>query len=242
MIPAENSFHFLLKLSNNNFSHRNNNLPVKKLKYLIWSALNTLKIGGPIQLLLNGSLIENGWYKSFYDKQSIDINNQPIPWCTYPFIKFIEPRLKKDFVAFEFGCGNSTLWYSKKIKSIKSVEHNKEWYNKMCKQIPSNSIIVYKDLNEDGEYAKEALNSNAVYHIVIIDGEDRNNCLRHSLLKLTHDGIIIFDNTDREDYLPSYQLLETSGFKRIDFTGMAPIINFNSCTSIFYRANNCLGI
>lgn len=215
---------------------------MRTIKKFIWTVLNTLKLGGPLQLLLNGALIDDGWYKSFYGKQSIDNNNQPIPWCTYPFIKFIEPRLKKDFIAFEFGCGNSTLWYSRKITSIKSVEHNKEWYNRMTKQVPSNSTIVYKEINENGDYAKEVLNSHENYDIVIIDGEDRNNCLKYSLGKLTVYGVIVFDNTDRDDYSPSYILLGKSGFKRIDFTGMAPIINTNSCTSIFYRENNCLGI
>ncbi len=216
--------------------------PLKKIKKIIWSILNTLKIGGPIQLMLNGALIDDGWYNSFYTKESIDKNGQPIPWCTYPFIKFIEPRLRKNFIAFEFGCGNSTLWYAERIKSIKSVEHNKSWYEKMNKKVPTNSTIIFRELQENGDYAREVLNATENYHIIINDGEDRNNCLKHALLKLTDDGIIVFDNTDREDYDSSYQLLLSSGFKRIDFTGMVPISNINSCTSIFYRQHNCLGI
>ena len=101
---------------------------------------------------------------------------------------------------------------------------------------------ILKELQENGDYAREVLNAIENYHIIIIDGEDRNNCLIHALLKLTDDGIIVFDNTDREDYNSSYQLLLSSGFKRIDFTGMVPISNINSCTSIFYRQHNCLGI
>lgn len=192
--------------------------------------------------MLNGALIDDGWYKSFHSKQSINKTGQPIPWCTYAFIKFIEPRLKKDFNAFEFGCGNSTLWYALKIKSIKSVEHNRNWFDKIIKQIPSNSVILFRELQENGDYSREVLNRNENYHIIIIDGEDRNNCLKYSLLRLTDDGVIVFDNTDREDYNISYHLLARSRFKRIDFTGMVPIANINSCTSIFYRQNNCLGI
>ena len=215
---------------------------MKKIKKLFWSVLNGLRIGGPIQLVLNGALVEDGWYVSYHSKKSIDKNGEPIPWCTYPFIKFIEPRLKKEFDVFEFGCGNSTCWYAKRIHLIKSVEHNKTWMERMSKMIPSNAELVFKELTEDGDYAKEVLNGNRNYHIIVIDGEDRNNCLEHSLLKLRNDGVIVYDNTDRMDYVQSYKQLASAGFKRVDFIGLAPIVNVNSCTSIFYRENNCLGI
>lgn len=215
---------------------------MKKIKKLIWSILNGLRIGGQIQLLLNGALIEDGWYKSFHTKTSVNKNGVPVPWCTYPFIKFIEPRLKKEFDVFEFGCGNSTLWYAKRVNRVKSVEHDKTWLERMNRLIPSNAKLVHKELTEDGEYAKEVLNDSNQYDIIVIDGEDRNNCLKHSLSKLKSQGIIVYDNTDRTDYEQSYQRLAYEGFKRVDFFGLAPIVNVNSCTSVFYRENNCLGI
>jgi hypothetical protein len=215
---------------------------MKKIKKFIWAVLNHLKMGGSIQLLLNGALIEDGWFKSFHSKKSIDRNDQPIPWCTYPFIKFIEPRIKGEFDVFEFGCGNSTLWYAKRVRSIKSVEHNEHWFSRMKNTLPANAILVHRELSEKGTYSEEVLSENKNYHIIIIDGEDRNNCLVHSLTKLTPDGIIVYDNTDRPDYQLSYELLAKSGFRRLDFIGLAPIVNVNSSTSIFYRSQNCLGI
>ena len=70
---------------------------IKEIKKIIWKILIKLKIGGPIQLILTGGLLDDGWFNSFNTKQAVDKNNKPIPWCTYPFVKFIEPRLKKDF-------------------------------------------------------------------------------------------------------------------------------------------------
>ncbi len=117
-----------------------------------------------------------------------------------------------------------------------------DWFNAMKGLIPANAQLVHRELFESGEYSKEVLVEKKNYQLVIIDGEDRNNCLIFSLLTLSDDGVIVYDNTDRDDYLLSYNLLEKSGFKRIDFIGLAPIVNVNSCTSIFYRQHNCLGI
>jgi hypothetical protein len=201
-----------------------------------------MRIGGPIQLVLNGALLDDGWFVSYYTKESINRERERIPWCTYSFIKFIEPRLKKEFDVFEFGCGNSTYWYAKKVNSIRSVEHNKMWMDKIFSLLPANATIVNQSLTVDGDYAKEVLRDNRNYHIIIIDGEDRNNCLKHSISKLKKDGVIIFDNSDRMEYEQSFELLSITGFRRIDFVGIGPIVSIKSCTSIFYRENNCLGI
>ena len=42
----------------------------------------------------------------------IDKNSNPLPWVTYGFIDFISERLNKSIDVFEYGSGNSTLWYA----------------------------------------------------------------------------------------------------------------------------------
>ncbi len=214
----------------------------RKIKDYVWLILNKTNLGGAIQLMLNGVLIEEGWYKSFKTKTSVDKNGNPIPWYTYSFINFIEPRLKKHFNVFEYGCGNSTIWYAKRIYLIKAVEHNKEWYDLISKKVPENSKVSFKEPGPDGDYAKAVLNEENEFNIIIIDGIDRNNCLKYSLRKITKDGIIIFDNSDRTEYNESFSLLESEGFRRLDFWGLGPIVGLNSCTSIFYKIDNCIGI
>ncbi len=187
-------------------------------------------------------LKEDGWFESFKTKQSIDKDGNPIPWCTYPFIKFIEPRLKKNFNVFEFGGGNSTIWYAKRVNSIKAVEHDKGWIEYISNKMPKNAKIIYRELSLDGDYSKEVLNNGNKYHIIIIDGRDRNNCAKNGLNCLTNDGVIIFDNSNLLDYKESMDLFQNKGFKRIDFIGLSPVTNHNNYTSIFYREDNCLGI
>lgn len=215
---------------------------IKKIKQVIWNILIKLKIGGVVQLFLSSGLREDGWFESFNTKRSIDKNGNPIPWCTYSFIKFIEPRLKKDFKVFEYGSGNSTLWYAERVAYVKCVEHDQSWFNENKHLYPVNVNVIIRPFNNDKTYANEINADDTKYHIVIIDGVDRNNCSMLSSNNLTENGVIIYDNTQVLDYKPSIEFLMQSGFKRIDFDGLLPIVSHNNTTTIFYRNNNCLGI
>jgi hypothetical protein len=63
-----------------------------------------------------------------------------------------------------------------------------------------------------------------------------------SMKRIKENGIIILDNSDRTDYQQGINLLIDKGFKKIDFSGFCPIVNFKSQTAIFYRNENILGI
>lgn len=215
---------------------------IKVIKKTIWRILIKLRIGGAIQLMLAGGLLDDGWFNSFNTKQSVDKNNKPIPWCTYSFIKFIEPRLRKDFSVFEYGSGNSTLWYSDRVRKIDAVENDKTWYDRILSKTPSNVSIRFQELDYNGDYCKSALKLNEKFNLIIIDGRDRVNCVTNSLGALTEDGVIIFDNSNLESYKEGINFLITNGFKKLDFIGLSPVTPHNNYTSIFYRDKNCLYI
>jgi len=215
---------------------------IRTVKKSVWKTLNALKLGGVAQLIAGSALTENGWFRSFHSKQSVDRIGQPIPWCTYPFIHFIEPRLNSQMNVFEFGCGNSTLWYASRIKTIKAVEHDDTWVKIVRPRLPDNATVVHKSLEAGDQYPTEVRSAGKLYHIVIVDGRRRNLCARNAVDCLTPDGIIIWDNTSRVNYQPGMAFLQEQGFRRIDFWGMAPIVGELSCTSIFYRSGNCLNI
>ncbi len=91
-----------------------------------------------LSLRLSGYLIDVGWFSAFKTGEPVDKNLEPLPWLTYSFIDFITERLSKEFSVFEFGSGNSTLFFAKRVKQVSSVEHNNEWYNKLKSKIPGN--------------------------------------------------------------------------------------------------------
>lgn len=212
------------------------------MKKIIWKGLNKLGFGAVVQLKLKSLLLEDGWLKSFHTKQSVDAKGEPLPWCTYAFIKFLEPRLKSTMRVFEYGCGNSTLWYAKRVASVAAVEHDKAWYEHLQTKVGGSVTLYHEQLEGEGAYSKKATTTDDNYHIIVVDGRERNNCVKNAMRALTEDGVIVFDNSQIESYQSSLQLLTTNGFRRIDFIGLTPIVAHENTTTIFYKDGNCLGI
>lgn len=211
--------------------------PIKKAA---WGFLNFLRIGGPVQLAVNSIIKDYGWFQSFYTKQSVDKNGNPIPWFTYSFSKFFEPRLTKEMNVFEYGCGNSTIWFAERVKSIRSVEHAEEWVNLMSPKLPANAEIIHRDL-ENG-YADEVTNSKTKFEVIIIDGRKRVSSTLASIPMLAENGVLIFDNANRDDYKPAFEALDKAGYRRLDFWGPVPVTSIESLTSLFYKDGNCFGV
>jgi len=190
----------------------------------------------------NGYLVDSGWDKSFLSKEPLDKNGKPIPWLSYPFISFLSERLNNNMLLFEYGCGNSTIYYSQRVKRVVAVEHNKVWHDKIKNRLDNNAEIIFKEINVDGDYCRVIKTNDTKFHIVIIDAEDRVNCIKQSLDNLTEDGVIILDDSDREEYSGGIKILLEKGFKQIIFCGIAPGSFHTKSTTVFYRKNNCLEI
>jgi hypothetical protein len=215
---------------------------IKKVKKMVWAILRKLSLAGSVQLVLESALTEEGWFKSFNQRNSTDALGKSVPWCTYAFNHFIEPRLQERFNIFEFGSGNSTKWYAARVHSVTSVEHNKTWFELIKNAVPSNVSVNYAPASENGEYANFCKNTGKQYDLIIVDGIDRNNCIYQSVHSLSPDGVLVLDNSERTEYTAGKNFLHENGFKVIDFTGLGPGIAYNSTTSIFYKADNCLSI
>ncbi len=193
--------------------------------------------------LQKNHLSKSGWKKSVVKRLPIDGHQKQLPWFTYACIYFLGPKLKKDHSVFEYGSGNSTIWFADKTQKVVSVEHDREWHAHMKGRYVEYPHITYllKDI-ASGSYQREILNYKKVFDIIILDGRERVECAMNSLNALKDDGILIWDNSDRTKYAKGYQFLMENGFKRLDFYGMGPISAHSWCTSIFYRQNNCLDI
>lgn len=190
----------------------------------------------------NGYLKEIGWINSSNKQMPLDEHNNPLPWVTYPFIDFIEERLTNKLEVFEFGSGNSTLWYAGKVRFVTSVEHDDAWYKKIKSTMPNNVALHYQQLEYAKEYAAFAASQHKRFHIIIVDGRDRVNCIMNAVNSLTEDGVIVLDDSERVPYQEGIDFLIMKGFKKIDFWGISPGFFYKKCTTVFYRPDNCLGI
>jgi len=189
-----------------------------------------------------GYLKDIGWIESFKNQLPMDKEENPLPWVTYSFIDFISDRLTNEMNIFEYGSGNSTLWYAQRVNSVTSVEHDKEWFEKIKNSMPENVNINYQKLIKNEKYSHFTSQSSEKFDIVIVDGRDRVNCILNSINSLNNNGVIVLDDSEREYYLKGIKFLLTNGFKKIDFWGISPGLFYKKCTTIFYKEDNCLGI
>jgi predicted O-methyltransferase YrrM len=186
-------------------------------------------------------LQEEGWYRSFREQRAVDAAGRPLPWLTYSCIAFLIPRIQPEFQIFEYGSGNSTLWWSRRVRRVVSCEHDRDWFESMKPLLPANVEYICRPV-DDGSYAAAIRERDQQFDIVVIDGSDREGCARHAVNGLSPGGVVIWDNSDRTEYAGGIDSLTHRGFRRLDFHGQGPVNPKGWCTSILYRPENCLNV
>ncbi|SKB13668.1 hypothetical protein PL11201_520189 [Planktothrix sp. PCC 11201] len=179
-------------------------------------------------------ILTSGWLNSLHQSKPVTQDNRPLPWYTYPAIEFLEDKVKPDFKVFEFGAGQSTLWWSERVSEVISIENDPNWFQEINSKMPNNVQLFLK--KNETEYAKMIKQFPLDYFdVIIVDGANRNHCLELSLNHIKETGLIIFDNTDDYNYDSSVQLLASKGYKRLDFWGIIPCYTYKNCTSLFFK-------
>ena len=186
------------------------------------------------------ALIDNGWFRSFKEKEAIDAQGKPVAWYTYGMLHFLEPRLKKEFTVFEYGTGNSTRWYASRVKEVVCVEDDAEWVAKIKPTLPANASLEL--IQDKAAYVGALAATERQFDIVVIDAKHRNECAEVAAAGLKPGGVIIYDNTNRDSMKPGQATLLAQGFRQLRFHGMVPIMRTLGETSVSYRDNNCLQI
>lgn len=197
-----------------------------KIKKIIKSIIST-EVYDPKLKLLNE---EYGHQLSKETKNAVNKNGEAIPWFTYPAIEFLGQLNFSSSNVFEWGSGNSSKYFSARCNSIISIEHNIDWFKAQEGNTNKNHQIFFA--NED-QYALKIFDFKTEFDIIIIDGILRGECLGNAFNYLKHDGMFIYDNSDR-DYQNCLKL-RNNGFTQIDFSGFGPINDYTWTTSIFFK-------
>lgn len=141
---------------------------------------------------------------------SYQIFHPDSPWLTPGAVAFLENWLQPHYVGFEWGAGRSTIWFSKRVARITSVEHNEDWYLRVQQRqyaLPQNNVdlrlIPVTDTSDD-EYihAISSVNDGAL-DFVLVDGVSvlRDRCALAAIPKIRDGGVLVVDDIHR--YLPS---------------------------------------
>ncbi len=175
--------------------------------------------------------IEFGHMKSAKLGKSVDKNGDPIPWHSYPAIEYLGQLDFSDKQVFEYGSGNSSLYWAGRAKSVTSIEDNEKWYHEMKQLIlPNNELRLVLDQSAYVDEIKKGR-----YDVIIIDGEQkptRIKCTEIAPDYLNEGGMIILDNSDW--CFEAAELLRSRpNLIEVDFAGFVPIIARPITTSIF---------
>lgn len=180
-----------------------------------------------------------GQLKTIKNWECIDRWGNPIPWYTYPAIEFLNSLNFSNKSVFEYGGGNSTLWWAKKVLNIVSVEHDPEWFAKIESKLQVNYRNVKLILERDKDsYINTILKSDLKFDVVVIDGRWRGDCAKviGEKLNFKEGFMIILDNSDWYPKTTKY-IREKYDTIQVDFHGFGSINSYTWTTSIFLSRN-----
>jgi len=178
--------------------------------------------------------LDCGHMRSAITGSSIDGDGNPVPWYTYPAIHYLRQLDVGDKTVFEYGCGNSTVYWSAVAREVVSVEDNRTWFDIMSARVPSNCRLRFEpDLTKFVEYIHSFAEP---FDIIVVDGPARGStrlkCSYAAIQHLRAGGLIILDNSD---WLPqSARALRDSGLLQVDMTAFAPLSAHTQTTSLFF--------
>jgi hypothetical protein len=191
---------------------------------------------------------------SIYDAE--DLAKLDLPWWTFGAIDHVEAILRRrgrDMVAFEYGSGASTLWLARRCSAVYSVEHDSAWAERtraLCRPHHNVAILAvpptplthstrcrsgrvgWQDYAFD-DYVESVRRYPFRFDLIVVDGRCRPQCLQEARGKLNDDGLIIFDNSNRQRYRPA---IDNVSMEREVFRGLVPSLPIPGETTIFYAA------
>jgi len=183
-----------------------------------------------------------GYIESTKTKTPRRRDGSPLPWMNYHIIAFLEERLTLDLTLFEFGSGYSTSFFASRVKQVTSIERDAEWYAAVKKMVPANVDLILFDPDKEGSYCGAASRQGRKFDVIVIDADDRVECLKEAPASLSDGGVILLDDAQREAYRQPMADLVTEGFRRLDFEGLKPGAIGAYRTTLFYKSRNCLGL
>lgn len=203
-------------------------------------------------LYINHSyLVTSGLMESYRRGYPCKADGTAVPWMNYSLITLLEERLTKDVKLLEFGSGYSTLFFSRLMGSVTSIESAGEWFettslarnNMALRQMVGDSADLFLvESTETESYRKILEKLDDHFDVILIDGKNRVSCALLTSDMVTERGVILFDDSMREEYKEGIDHLVDRGFKQLDFEGVKPTSIKLYRTSVFYRPDNCLGL
>jgi hypothetical protein len=157
---------------------------------------------------------------------------EPIPWHTYPAVEYLSQFDLRGACVFEFGAGNSSLYWAARTRRVCAVETSRDWHAKIAAHgLPNLELFLRED---KAGYLACLAERGEKFDLIVVDGRWRQSCAALAPAFLREEGIIVLDDAERYPRIAG--ALRSAGFFQIDFSGFGPINAYAWTTAIFLRA------
>lgn len=149
------------------------------------------------------------------------------PYFVPQAIKRLDRFLSHKTVLFEWGSGQSTLWFAQRAGRMISIEHDPLWFERISTKLTKSSLnpnIDYRLVPPDpkaGDFSTyvHSITSypDGYFDVVSVDGRERVECVTAAKNKVKGGGLLILDDSHRPRYSAAFQSLAGWPFQRYDF-------------------------
>ena len=162
--------------------------------------------------------------------RSVDRNGDPLPMLTYPALDFLHSieHALADCDVLEFGCGQSTKWFSSRVRRLIGIEKNAAFNEILQREFSGTPHVSIHD-------NAQPFAVDGTFDIILLDGEPRLDSGHFAPSVLKTGGIMILDNSDVQSLAPLTEHFHELGFARVDYFGYSPTGVRKQCTSVFFR-------
>ena len=209
-------------------------LPGKK-RSAISALLRFLRLGIHPQSFVKSS----GLLRSYKENRPVDSAGNPLPWLPYSLIRILDERVTNEMRVFEYGAGYSTLYFADRVETVVSIEHVEAWVETLKTALPDNVVL---EVQKKGRSYIEAPSRFSKFDLILIDGLDRSACMEAAKNSLTEQGVIIVDDSHREEIAAKILELKDFGFKALPFFGPRPTSLIETQATILYKKSNALDL
>ena len=163
-----------------------------------------------------------------------------VPWVSFECLAWLKSHLRQSMVVFEYGSGGSTLFVSRRVGKLITVEHDEFWYRQVSSALSGEGIsnCEYVLCKPEGERWDSYVSvieryPDDSFDLVIVDGRARPDCMRHAFSKIRAGGYLLLDDSERQEYRSAESML--NGYKRTDFGGLCAYTLLRSKTTVWQK-------
>ena len=163
------------------------------------------------------------------------------PWLTFDAMRAIQDRLPRGARIYEFGAGNSTVYWSRHATSVASVESDPQWLQLLATKLAGLGLRNVKMIAAaDNSAYVDSIHEwpDEYFDLIVVDGDFRRDCVLASIQHLKHGGMLVVDNTDWHWFRAKPLAGIPAAWEKLVYPGYAPMIGHKSETTLFVRTGS----